>query len=85
MFKIDASLTPQALLLAMRRMWALSAARIRSVEARYRPEDGALAFTARYRTGYWDTGAPQLWRLGDYLDRPSEPFNDHEPVETLWC
>jgi hypothetical protein len=31
---------------------------------------------------YWDTGAPQLWRLGDYLDRASEPFNDHEPVDS---
>ena len=29
---------------------------------------------------YWDTGAPGLARLGDYLDRPSEPLNDHEPV-----
>ena len=31
---------------------------------------------------YWDTGAPQLWRLGDYLDRPAEVFNDHEPVDS---
>lgn len=30
---------------------------------------------------YWDTGAPNLHRLGDYLDRPAEPFNDHEPVD----
>ncbi|MBN1173246.1 MAG: hypothetical protein JXA67_13815, partial [Micromonosporaceae bacterium] len=31
---------------------------------------------------YWDTGAPGLVRLGDYLDRPADPFNDHEPVDS---
>lgn len=31
---------------------------------------------------YWDTGAPGLVHLGDYLDRPSEPDNDHEPVDS---
>jgi len=31
---------------------------------------------------YWDTGAPGLVRLGDYLGRPSDPFNDHEPVDS---
>jgi unsaturated chondroitin disaccharide hydrolase len=31
---------------------------------------------------YWDTGAPGLARLGDYLERPAEPFNDHEPVDS---
>ncbi len=31
---------------------------------------------------YWDTGAPDLWRLGDYLDRPAEVFNDWEPVDS---
>lgn len=31
---------------------------------------------------YWDTGAPELHRLGDYLDRPADPFNDHEPVDS---
>ncbi|MCA9237729.1 MAG: glycoside hydrolase family 88 protein [Planctomycetales bacterium] len=31
---------------------------------------------------YWDTGAPGLARLGDYLDRPAEPFNDYEPVDS---
>ena len=30
---------------------------------------------------YWDTGAPGLHRLGDYLGRPADPFNDHEPVD----
>lgn len=31
---------------------------------------------------YWDTGAPGLVRLGDYLNRPADPFNDHEPVDS---
>jgi hypothetical protein len=31
---------------------------------------------------YWDTGAPGLVNLGDYLGRPAEPFNDHEPVDS---
>ncbi len=31
---------------------------------------------------YWDTGAPGLAQMGDYLDRPSEPYNDHEPIDS---
>lgn len=31
---------------------------------------------------YWDTGAPGLVHLGDYLARPADPFNDHEPVDS---
>ncbi len=31
---------------------------------------------------YWDTGAQGLAHMGDYLDRPAEPFNDHEPVDS---
>ncbi|MCA9240178.1 MAG: glycoside hydrolase family 88 protein [Planctomycetales bacterium] len=31
---------------------------------------------------YWDTGAPGLAELGDYLNRPAEPFNAHEPVDS---
>jgi unsaturated chondroitin disaccharide hydrolase len=31
---------------------------------------------------YWDTGAPGLAGLGDYLDRPADPFNDREPVDS---
>lgn len=31
---------------------------------------------------YWDTGAPNLHRLGDYLVRPADPFNDWEPVDS---
>ncbi|MDH4090356.1 MAG: glycosyl hydrolase [Cyclobacteriaceae bacterium] len=31
---------------------------------------------------YWDTGAPGLVHLGDYLNKPSDPYNDHEPVDS---
>lgn len=31
---------------------------------------------------YWDTGAPGLYKLGDYLNRPADPFNDYEPLDS---
>lgn len=31
---------------------------------------------------YWDTGAPNLYRMGDYLNKPANPFNDFEPVDS---
>ena len=31
---------------------------------------------------YWDTGAPGLAKMGDYLGRPADPFNDYEPVDS---
>jgi unsaturated chondroitin disaccharide hydrolase len=31
---------------------------------------------------YWDTGAPGLAALGDWGARPSDPFNDREPVDS---
>jgi unsaturated chondroitin disaccharide hydrolase len=31
---------------------------------------------------YWDTGAPNLHRLGDWQSRPAEPENPHEPVDS---
>lgn len=31
---------------------------------------------------YWDTGAPLLHKLGDYLNRPAEFDNDFEPVDS---
>lgn len=31
---------------------------------------------------FWDTGAPGLSSLGDYLNRPSDPFNDAEPIDS---
>ena len=31
---------------------------------------------------YWDTGAPGLANLPGHLDRPADPFNDEEPVDS---
>ncbi|RMG34512.1 MAG: glycosyl hydrolase [Planctomycetota bacterium] len=31
---------------------------------------------------YWDTAAPGLVQLGAYLDRPADPFNEFEPVDS---
>ena len=44
--------------------------------------DFYLAHTASDGIPYWDTGAPMLHKLGDYQARPSEPYNDFEPVDS---
>ena len=31
---------------------------------------------------YWDTGAPNLHKLGDRREKPADPFNPHEPVDS---
>jgi hypothetical protein len=31
---------------------------------------------------YWDTGAPGLAQMGNYRDRPAEPVNEFEPVDS---
>lgn len=31
---------------------------------------------------YWDTGAPNLHKLGDYLNSPADPYNQFEPVDS---
>lgn len=31
---------------------------------------------------YWDTGAPGLTKMGDYLNEKSDPFNAHEPIDS---
>ncbi len=31
---------------------------------------------------YWDTGAPNLHKLGDYFSRASDPYNDFEPIDS---
>jgi rhamnogalacturonyl hydrolase YesR len=38
--------------------------------------------TAEDGIPYWDTGAPQIHKLGNYRERESNPFNDHEPVDS---
>jgi len=31
---------------------------------------------------YWDTGAPNLYKLGDWTAKPADPFNEFEPVDS---
>jgi len=31
---------------------------------------------------YWDCGAPNLHKLDNYLDKPADPYNDFEPVDS---
>jgi hypothetical protein len=31
---------------------------------------------------YWDTGAPNLHKLGNYLEKPADLFNEWEPVDS---
>ena len=31
---------------------------------------------------YWDTGAPGLTKIGEYLDQASDPFNQYEPIDS---
>jgi len=38
--------------------------------------------TASDGVPYWDTGAPGLVSLGAWTERPADPFNDHEPVDS---
>jgi unsaturated chondroitin disaccharide hydrolase len=37
--------------------------------------------SARDGICYWDTGAPQLHQLADWQSRPTDPYNDYEPVD----
>ncbi len=44
--------------------------------------DFYLDYTAADGIPYWDTGAPQLHKLGTYQEAPSDPFNEFEPVDS---
>ncbi|TAJ99567.1 MAG: glycosyl hydrolase [Chloroflexota bacterium] len=44
--------------------------------------DFFIANTASDGVPYWDTGAPGLARMEGWRDRPSDPFNHHEPVDS---
>jgi unsaturated chondroitin disaccharide hydrolase len=44
--------------------------------------DWYLANTAADGIPYWDGGAPNLHRLGDYRTRPADPYNEYEPVDS---
>lgn len=44
--------------------------------------DFYLAHTPADGLPYWDTGAPGLVHLGSWRDRPADPYNAHEPVDS---
>ena len=44
--------------------------------------DFYIEYTPSCGVPYWDTGAPGLSRLGDYLSCPADPFNEFEPVDS---
>src|SRR4051812_26464987 len=44
--------------------------------------DFYLAHSCRDGIPMWDTGAPNLHRLGDYLGKAADPLNDWEPVDS---
>jgi unsaturated chondroitin disaccharide hydrolase len=44
--------------------------------------DFYINYTPTNGVPYWDTGAPGLHKLGDYLDRPADPYNAFEPVDS---
>ena len=44
--------------------------------------DFYIATTPSDGVPYWDTAAPGLANLPGHRDRPADPFNDHEPVDS---
>jgi len=44
--------------------------------------DYYIAQTPQDGIPFWDTGAPNLVHLGDYLNKPSDPHNGQEPVDS---
>lgn len=44
--------------------------------------DFYIDHTASDGIPYWDTGAPELHRLGRYQDLPADPHNNYEPVDS---
>lgn len=44
--------------------------------------DFYIAHTPTDGIPYWDTGAPELHKLDDYLNKPADPYNAFEPVDS---
>jgi unsaturated chondroitin disaccharide hydrolase len=44
--------------------------------------DFYLAYTPTDGIPYWDTGAPGLNHIKDHLEKPADPYNDFEPVDS---
>ena len=69
----EAELRPHGGRRAVRRKWRRAATAAADFYIAHTPRDGIP---------YWDTGAPGLSKLGNYLERPADPFNEHEPVDS---
>lgn len=44
--------------------------------------DFYIANTSKDGIPFWDTGAPNLHKVGDYTQKDANPFNPHEPVDS---
>ncbi|WPR73854.1 glycosyl hydrolase [Algoriphagus sp. NG3] len=51
-------------------------------EAATATADFYLANTPTDGIPYWDTGAPNFHKMGDYLNAKSDPFNAYEPIDS---
>lgn len=58
------------------------AVRARFLEAARATADFFIENTPTDGIPYWDTGAPGLEKIRNCLDRPADPFNGHEPVDS---
>ena len=54
----------------------------RFLDAAEATADYYMACTATDGIPYWDTGAPGLASIPDWAERPADPFNDFEPVDS---
>jgi unsaturated chondroitin disaccharide hydrolase len=52
------------------------------LEAASATADHYLEIAASDGVPYWDAGAPGLAALGDWGNRPADPFNEREPVDS---
>lgn len=44
--------------------------------------DFFIEYTPTDGIPYWDTGAPDLYKLENWKDKPSDPDNPHEPIDS---
>lgn len=44
--------------------------------------DFYIDYTAADGIPFWDTGAPEIYKLGNYQERPAEIYNDFEPIDS---
>ena len=60
----------------------IAAVEDRFIEAAAATCDHYIEIAAADGIPYWDDGAPELAKLGDWGSRPADPFNDFEPVDS---